>query len=44
LHLFQQVLITIALRRVLGKWPYVKTELGRFRRAKYRPARFQAHG
>jgi hypothetical protein len=28
LHLCQQVSITIALRRVLGKWPYVNTQLG----------------
>jgi hypothetical protein len=44
LHLFQQVSITIALRRVLRKWPYVNTELAQVRRAKFRPARFQAYG
>ena len=44
LHLFQQVSITIALRRVLGKSPYDSTELGQIRRAKFRLARFQAYG
>jgi hypothetical protein len=44
LHLFQQVSITIALRRVLGKWPYDSMELGQVRRAKFRPTRFQAYG
>jgi hypothetical protein len=44
LHLFQQVSITIALRRVLGKCPYVNTTLGQLRRANFRPARFQAYG
>jgi hypothetical protein len=44
LHLFQQVSITIALRRVLGKCPYVNTVLGQLRRANFRPARFQAYG
>jgi hypothetical protein len=44
LHLFQQVSITTALPRVLGKWPCDSAELGQVGRVKFRPARFQAHG
>jgi hypothetical protein len=44
LYLFQQVSITIVLRRVLGKSPYDSTELGQVRRAQFRRARFEAYG
>ena len=42
LHLPQQVSITIALRRVLGEWPWHIADLGEVRRAKIGRARFQA--
>ena len=44
LHLFEQVSITIALPRVLGKWRYDSTQLCQVRCTKSRPARFQADG
>src|SRR6202050_4673254 len=42
LHLLQQVSITIALPRVLGKWGNDSTQLGQVRCTNSRPPRFQA--
>jgi hypothetical protein len=44
LHLLQQILVTVALRGVLGEWPKYLAVLGQVWRAKFRPARFQAYG
>ncbi len=44
LHLLQQILITIALTRILGEWPNESAEFGQVRRAKFGRTRFQAYG